>query len=69
MALEHKREAAGPASMRGESEKHYLRPDTSLRHGGCQKILGYCVDISCTEAEFETLFQNPVPDLDRLEPL
>lgn len=27
-----------------------------------------CMDSSCTKAEFEMLFQNLVPDLDRLEP-
>lgn len=32
------------------------------------KNCGVRADISCTEAEFEMLFQNPVPDLDRLEP-
>lgn len=32
------------------------------------KNFSICVDISCTKAEFEMLFQNPVPDLDRLEP-
>lgn len=32
------------------------------------KTFSICVGISCTTAEFEMLFHNPVPDLDRLEP-
>lgn len=67
MVLEHEREAAGPASTGGQSEKHHLGPETCPRHRSCQNRLGFCVGTSHTTAEFEPLFQNPVPDLGRLE--